>query len=41
MKHLSFTTKEINRFVIQMDDLKEILELPAKSSSSVDHGLQA
>jgi hypothetical protein len=41
MKHLSFTTKEINRFVIQMDDLKEILELPANSSSSIDHGLQA
>jgi hypothetical protein len=41
MKQLSYTTKEINRFVIQMEDLNEVLELPAKSSSSVDHGVQA
>jgi hypothetical protein len=41
MKQLSYTTKEINRFVIQMEDLNETLQLPAKSSSSVDPGLQA
>jgi hypothetical protein len=41
MKQLSYTTKEINRIVIQMKDLNEVLELPAKSSSSVDHGMQA
>jgi hypothetical protein len=41
MKQHSYTNKEINRFVIQMEDLNEVLQHPAKSSSSVDHTMQA
>jgi hypothetical protein len=41
MKQLSYTTREINRLVIQLEDLNEVLQLSAKSSSSVDHGMQA
>jgi hypothetical protein len=40
-KQLSYTTKEINRFIIQMEDLDEILRLPAKNTASVDRSLQA
>jgi hypothetical protein len=38
---LSYTTKEINRLVIQMDDLNEVLKLPVKHNASIDGGLQA
>ncbi|SEC54180.1 hypothetical protein [Paenibacillus sp. GP183] len=41
IKQLSYTTKEVNRLVIQLEDLNEVLELSAISSSSVDHGVQA
>jgi hypothetical protein len=38
---LSYTTKEINRFVIRMEDLNELLLFPASRNSSVDRGMQA
>jgi hypothetical protein len=40
-KKLSYTTKEINRLVIQMEDLNEVLKLPVQRNSSMDGGLQA
>jgi hypothetical protein len=38
---LSYTTEEINRLVIRMEDLNELLHLPKSHGSSVDRGLQA
>jgi uncharacterized integral membrane protein len=40
-KQLHFTTDEVNRFVIQMEDLNEVLQLPSKRSSSTDQSLHA
>jgi hypothetical protein len=40
-QHLSFTTAEINRLVIFMKDLKEVLNLPDKRIPSADRSLQA
>jgi hypothetical protein len=38
---LSYTTEEINRFIIRMEDLNEVLRIPASQNASVDRGMQA